>query len=331
MSDQFDKMDKGDFDALISKANQCIAARDFNCAETQLRAARKLTNDSKSKSTLKRAEDAALAEKERIREEERVIAQRQRELEKQEERMRQAEQQARDAEYQAQRDADEGANLNSRIAAAGNVYAHTIQAQANIRAQEQARTRQFEQRQVEANAAAREQQSLVQQRAQAAQQRADEQRRQSQQIAQQREELATRERAAASKPQGQTIAANDVQSAPGSGSSSSRSGASSTEHQTESSPEDGDIREPNPYIGRGKRVWRGAWFNRQATSSRLEACQISERLREAQIALDGQGSRPTRAEQRSECVCTYKAFTKAWFCSTWYLPVGSPVDVPGMK
>ncbi len=167
MSDQFDKMDKGDFDIAISKANQCTAARDFNCAETQLRAARKLANDSKNKSALKRAEDGVVAEKARIREEERIVAQRQRELEEREERQRIAAQRARDAEYQAQREAEERDNLNSRIAAAGNAYTRTVQDQANARAQDQARTRQFEQRQAEANAAtARDQQRFAQERAQ---------------------------------------------------------------------------------------------------------------------------------------------------------------------
>ena len=164
MSDQFDKMDKGDFDVSIAKANQCTAARDFNCTETQLRAARKLANDSKSKNTLKRAEDGVLAEKARVKEEERVIAQRQRDLEQQQERQRLAEQRARDAEYQAQREADERANLNSRVAAAGNAYAQSLQAQANSRAQDQARSRQFEQRQAEANAAAAREQRAQQQR-----------------------------------------------------------------------------------------------------------------------------------------------------------------------
>lgn len=167
MSDQFDKMDKGDFDIAISKASQCTAARDFSCAETQLRAARKLANDGKNKSALKRAEDGVVAEKARIREEERIIAQRRREQEEEEERQRLAERRARDAQQQAQREAEERDNLNSRIAAAGNVYAQNLQAQSNARAQDQARTRQFQQRQAEANAAtARDQQRFAQERAQ---------------------------------------------------------------------------------------------------------------------------------------------------------------------
>ncbi|SFA84961.1 hypothetical protein SAMN04515620_10542 [Collimonas sp. OK607] len=177
MSDQFDKMDKGDFDVSISKANQCIAARDFNCADTHLRAARKLANDSKSKSTLKRAEDASLAEKERIREEERVIAQRQRELEEQEAQLLQAEQRARDADRQAQAEADERENLNNRIAAAGNVYSQTIRAQANVRAAEQARNRQFEKQQAEAaRTVANDQRRLAQERSQIESQRQQQQR-----------------------------------------------------------------------------------------------------------------------------------------------------------
>lgn len=171
MTDRFDQMDKSDFDTAITKASQCTGTRDFDCAETQLRTARKLAADGKAKSALKRAEEALLAEKAREKEERRVIAQRQRDQEQQEERQRLAEQRARDTESQAQRQADERANLNQRVAAAGSAYSKTLQAQANTRVQEQARNRQFEQRQAEANAAtARDQQRFAQERVQQQQQ-----------------------------------------------------------------------------------------------------------------------------------------------------------------
>ena len=177
MSEQLDRADKGDFDAALSKASQCTRARDYTCAETQMKNARKLAVDGKSKSALKRAEDELLAERAREKEEQRVAAQRQLELEQQEARLRQAEQRARDAERQAQADADERDNFNNRIAAAGNAYSQTLRAQANSRAADQARSRQFEQQQADAaKNVANEQRRLTQERAQLESQRQQQQR-----------------------------------------------------------------------------------------------------------------------------------------------------------
>jgi|GEM_PF-1544422 len=177
MSEQLDRVDKGDFDEAISKASQCIRVRDYTCAETQLKNARKFSTDSKSKTSLKRTEDELLAERAREKEEQRLAAQRQRELEKQEAQLRQAEQRARDAERQAQAEAEERENLNNRIAAAGSAYSQTIRAQANSRAAEQARNQQFAQQQAEAaRNVANEQKRQAQDRAQLDSQRQQQQR-----------------------------------------------------------------------------------------------------------------------------------------------------------
>lgn len=371
MSEQLDRVDKGDFDEALSKVAQCTRARDYTCAEAQLKNARRFSSDTKSKSALKRAEDDLFAERARENEEHRRAAQRQRELERQEAQLRQSEQRARDAERQAQAEADERENLNSRIAAAGNAYSQTIRAQANARVAEQARGRQFEQQQAEAaRNVASDQRRLAQERAQLETQQQQRQQQQRQletqrlQLAQAQQQDTQRARTTpvetrstpSSQPVRDVVAtatppeipikssapAQPLSAGTGSNSnalggnvpSSSRTGASSTERQAESNSVGADIREPNPYFGHGRldnRVWMGPWFNRQAASSRLEACQISERLREEQIILDGQGSRPSRVEQRTECVCSYSANSKAWFCNTWYLPVGSAASVPGMK
>lgn len=342
LTDQLDQMDQMDFDQAIDKANKCIQARDFSCSEAQLKAARKRATTSAAKDHLRRTETLQRAEKEAVEVERQALARRQRELEEEERRLQAAEERAA---RQAARAAEEDSGMSTAQGAAlfGSLLSQAYKSQAAARVAEATQGRRIQQ-QLEASRAdvARNQQRFAEERARIEAQRVrlqrqqqeptKEERRPSQQIAQQREESATRESAAASKPQGQSIAANDVQSSVGSGSTSRRTGASSTERQTESSPKDGDIRETNPYLGGyGSRLWLGPWYNRQATSSRLEACQISERLREEQITLDGQGAWPRRVEQRSECVCSYRAFTKAWSCATWYLPVGSPVDSPGLR
>jgi hypothetical protein len=185
MSEQLDRVDKGDFNEAIAKAAQCTRARDYTCAEAQLKNARKFSSDANSKSALKRAEAGLLAEREREQEEQRLAAQRQRELEQQEEQLRQAERRARDAERQAQAEAEERDNLNSRIAAAGSAYAQTLRAQANSRAADQARSQQFAQQQADAaRNAANEQRRLTQERAQLESQR---QQQSQQQLQQQRQ------------------------------------------------------------------------------------------------------------------------------------------------
>ena len=337
-----DQLDQMDFDQAIDKANKCIQARDFSCSEAQLKAARNLATGSAAKDHLRRTEALQLAEKATVEVERQALARRQRELEEEESRLQAAEERAA---RQAASAAEEESGMSTAQGAAlfGSLLAQAYKGQAAARMAEAAQGRRIQQ-QLEASRAdvARNQQRFAEERTRIEAQRARlqrqqqdparEQRRPSQQIAQQREESATRESAAASKSQGQSIAANDVQSLVGSGSTSRPAGASSTERQTESSAKDEDIKEANPYLGGyGSRLWQGPWYNREATSTRLEACQISKRLREEQITIDGQGSRPRRVEQRSECVCSYKAFTKTWSCATWYLPVGSPADSPGTR
>lgn len=174
MNDHFDQLDKNELAALLAKADQCTKARDFVCSESKLREARKLATDSKNKVALNRSEAAMASEKERVREEQRVIAQHQRdqerELEEAELQRRMAERRARDAEAQAQAEADEQANLAARVAAAGNLYAQNIRSQAANRAAEQARLQQAQQSQAEVAAAtARDQQRFARERAQLAQ------------------------------------------------------------------------------------------------------------------------------------------------------------------
>src|SRR3989338_8624175 len=80
MADQLDKIDKGDFQAAIDRANGCTRAHDFSCSEKELAKAAKAANSGQDKKVLAEArqnivaEKARIAEEERLREEERQLA-----------------------------------------------------------------------------------------------------------------------------------------------------------------------------------------------------------------------------------------------------------------
>lgn len=91
MADQFDRVDKQDFQEVINNANVCIRARDFSCGDEQLRKAAKLANGSQDKLALNTATQNLQAERQRVRDEETRREEARREEEQAEERRRRAE------------------------------------------------------------------------------------------------------------------------------------------------------------------------------------------------------------------------------------------------
>ncbi len=68
--DRFDQADRADLAAVISRANNCIRARDFNCVDQQVQAATKLAFSSAEKQQIATVKQAAAAEKKTMASEE---------------------------------------------------------------------------------------------------------------------------------------------------------------------------------------------------------------------------------------------------------------------
>jgi hypothetical protein len=166
MTDQLDQMDKLDFEQAIAKADKCIQARDFECSEAQLKAARKFAVGNAARDSLRGAEARQLAEKEAVEAERQALAKRQRELEEEERRLQAAEERA--AQQAAARDAeqDSGMSTGQKIALFGSLLGQAYQNQAATRIAEAANARRFQQ-QIDVGKAevARNQQRFAEERA----------------------------------------------------------------------------------------------------------------------------------------------------------------------
>lgn len=80
VSDQIDKSEKQDFQAALDRANACIRARNFTCAESELAKAKKVANSGQDKKRLLASQGGLASEKqqlanEKIREEKARLAQ----------------------------------------------------------------------------------------------------------------------------------------------------------------------------------------------------------------------------------------------------------------
>lgn len=101
MSDQIDKSEKQDFQAALDRANACIRARNFACAESELAKAKKVANSGQDKKMLLASQGGLASEKqqlanEKIREEKARLAQ----LEEEEEDRRREKRERREQEQE---------------------------------------------------------------------------------------------------------------------------------------------------------------------------------------------------------------------------------------
>ncbi len=91
-----------------------------------------------------------------------------------------------------------------------------------------------------------------------------------------------------------------------------------------------DIREPEWDFG--GRVWmEGPRPTRAPVATRALACQQAKSELEDYIAVLERSSSHRGIERRSDCVCSYDGWGKAWFCRVYYLPVGHSARTPGMR
>jgi len=72
MSEQFDKIEKQDFNAALGRAASCTSARNFGCAEKELAKAAKVTNSAKDRQSLTAARQKLANEKQALQEEQRL-------------------------------------------------------------------------------------------------------------------------------------------------------------------------------------------------------------------------------------------------------------------
>ena len=114
MSDQFDAIDKQDFQAAIDRANGCTRARNFSCSESELTKAAKAANSGQDKKMLAAARQNIANEKVQIAEEARQraegarrVAEAEKRRQAEEDRHQAEEDRARERERQAQREREE--------------------------------------------------------------------------------------------------------------------------------------------------------------------------------------------------------------------------------
>lgn len=120
MADQFDAMDKQDFQGFIEKANSCTRTRNFSCTESELAKANKLANSAADKKILLASQTALKNEKNRMEQERLEGIRREEEAERKriamEEQARRREEQRQRAEEEAQ---ESRTNTHALLAIAG--------------------------------------------------------------------------------------------------------------------------------------------------------------------------------------------------------------------